>query len=493
MKKIVSLILTIFTFIFGVAQTSVADYTIIGNKSTEITAGIDTLNGFLYLAGNTNECESNDGVIIKYKGDSLYKRVLIGNDQHIEIIESIATKSENYIFVGGYTDQNSDYDILLAKLDTQLNITTQKVIGMDEWNFCHDISIAQNNIIGVGKTHNGLDYDAFIFKTDHNLDTIWTRSLNAPNDQQLNKVIAYNDSTYIATGFSQIDGMGKEVYLLSINSNTGDTLWSKTIGGVNDDFCNSIIKSQDGGILGFGTTSSYTSDDEDTFLFKTDGMGTFLWSNLHQVQSSANTLNENGIDLFERQNGDIIVVATTESFGPTVGAKSTMVMKTNSSGDWLNGYIYDGGQDDFPVGMIKVNDTLFYVCGEANSNTHGYSDFYILNMSTNDISSQINTNVSYKDIPLVCFADIEKSTQAEEVYSIFPNPIQQSFQIQAKSDKSIHVEIYDLLGNIVLNKAMNTNMVYQFPNETRKGIYFIRVTDENKTINQYKIIYDNQY
>ena len=365
-------ILIFFPFLNLIGQSTDVDYTIIGNECREYSTDLDTLSDFIYLVGNTNECESNDGFIIKTKEDSIYKRTIIGNES-IEIIESIETTSVDTIYVGGYTNKNSDYDVYLAKLDTQLEIISTKTIELSNWNFCHDIYAESNFLIGIGETHNNSDYDAFFFKTDNNFDTIWTKSITKEKDQKLTKVIPYNDSIYIACGYTELDGLAKNILLISFNSNTGDTLWTNHYGGIDDDFCNSIIKTNDGGIAGFGTTSSYTSTTEDTFLFKTDSSGLFLWSNLHQVQSPMNVFDDRGVDLVQLQNGDFIVAAITESFGGP-GVKSTFIIQTNSLGGFHDGYIYDGGNDDYPTAIIKTSDTSFFVSGIANAQTFGYSD-----------------------------------------------------------------------------------------------------------------------
>ncbi|MCT4581910.1 MAG: T9SS type A sorting domain-containing protein [Flavobacteriales bacterium] len=477
MKKHIILVLTIFSFFFSIGQTSIVDYTIIGNESNESATAIDTLDGYLYLAGHTNECESNDGFVIKYKGDSLYQRVLIGGEA-IEIIEAVSTNNNGQLFTGGYTDQNNDYDVLLTKMDTQLNIITEKTLAIANWNFCYDITTAGNNVLGVGKTHNGENYDAFIFKTDHNLDTIWTTTLNAPNNQQLNKLISYNDSIFIATGYSEVDGLGKEILLLSLNINSGDTLWSKKIGGVNDDFCNSIIKTQDGGIVGFGTTSSYVSTSEDYMLFKVDSAGNFVWSELHQVQTSIGTYNDRGIDLVELQNGDLIVASYTESYGGP-GVKSTMIMFTNSLGHWLNGYIYDGGHDDIPTAMVKENDTTIYIAGIANSQTHGYADAYLMRIRSVNVHNPQNTTL--KAVPRKCYTAVTEKEQ-ETSLMVYPNPVKGEFSIVFPEAPNGNIEMYSLIGKEVYSSNYSAQQPISLPQHIKNGQYLLKIKAGNNVI-----------
>ena len=210
MKASIVTIALVFSYFFTISQSTVVDYTIIGNKSSEYSTDLDTLNGFLYLVGNTNECGSKDGFVIKFREDSVYQRKIIGTES-IDLIESIAITSSDTLFVGGFTNRNNDYDIYLAKLDTQLNVIKAKELELGNWNFCYDLAINNTAVLGVGKTHNGVDYDGFIFKVNANLDTIWTTTIANTGNQQLTKVISYNDSIFIACGYTEVIGLAKEV------------------------------------------------------------------------------------------------------------------------------------------------------------------------------------------------------------------------------------------------------------------------------------------
>ncbi len=482
MKALIFILLG-FVSLGGIGQVSEVDYLIFGNESSEYSTDLDTLSGFLYIVGNTNECGSNDGFVVKYKEDSIYKRVITGSES-IEIIEAVETYLSDTIFIAGYTNENQDYNVYISKLDTVLNVIETKILELDNWNFCKDIAVGDGFLIGVGETHNGIDYDALLFKVNTNLDTLWTYSLSQTLDQKLTKVISYNDSIYIACGYSEVLGKEKDVLLVSINVNTGDTLWTNTYGGVREDYCNSLIRTQDGGIAGFGTTSSYTSTTKDTYLFKVDSSGSFLWSNLHQVQSASNTLDENGIDLIELDNGNLIVSAITESFG-AYGVKSTMIMKTTSVGDWMGGYIYDGGHDDYPTAMMKVDDTTIFVGGIANSQTFGYSDSYLIKIKTINVNNTIN--ILQKEQIKLCYSNVEEETKKERLV-ISPNPISSEFFIRSNSNEKIQIVIYSLLGKEVFHKNSVTNQSNQFPQNIAFGSYVMKV-QKGTTVTFYKIIY----
>ncbi len=480
----------ISAFIIGfclqiVGQNEVT-YDVIGNTSSEELSDMDTLNGSVYILGNTNECGSSDGILLKYQKDTVLKRKNIGT-WDIEVFTSISVANDDTLFVGGYGNNSADYNVYIAKLDTNLNVIQDKYIELDDWNFCNDLVVRNGFIVGAGENTTYGTYDPFFFRLDYNLDTLWTKTVSLPLEQKISKIIQYNDSIFVACGYTKTDADGKDVFLISINANTGDTLWTSRVGGTRDDFANSIIKTNDGGIAGFGTTSSYNSTNEDTYLFKTDSSGTFLWSNLHQVQSSANVYDDRGIDLVELQNGDLIVAAISRSYG-SLDVQSTMIMRTNSTGDWQNGFIYDGGEDDYPVRLIKEDDTTLYVGGINTSLTHGYKDLSVLLFKT--VAPNISVQTKEIELTPLCYVSVEN--KEEESISVYPNPVVNDFTVTMDNTfSSIEITISDFTGKLIYKDYISSGERISFPSHTTEGVYLLTIKSNNKTHRQ-KIIYAKQ-
>jgi hypothetical protein len=53
----------------------------------------------------------------------------------------------------------------------------------------------------------------------------------------------------------------------------GDTLWTKTFGGTDNDYCRSGQQTADGGYIIAGYTEGFGLGDEDVYLIKTDSLG----------------------------------------------------------------------------------------------------------------------------------------------------------------------------------------------------------------------------
>src|SRR5262245_60652205 len=75
-----------------------------------------------------------------------------------------------------------------------------------------------------------------------------------------------NDGGYIITGYT---GNPFDVFLVKTNF-AGDTLWTRTYGGVDLDAGSSVILTSDGGYAVVGWTLSFGAGSSDIYLIKTD-------------------------------------------------------------------------------------------------------------------------------------------------------------------------------------------------------------------------------
>src|SRR3569832_1133858 len=120
--------------------------------------------------------------------------------------------------------------------------------------------------------------DIYLIKTNSNGDTLWTKTYGGINDDGCRAICETTDGGYIIAGFTLSFGTGnQDVYLLKTEAN-GDTLWTKTYGGGNNDYGKSVQQTADGGYIITGTTQSFGAGITDEFLIKTPTNGNTLWT-----------------------------------------------------------------------------------------------------------------------------------------------------------------------------------------------------------------------
>jgi len=114
--------------------------------------------------------------------------------------------------------------------------------------------------------------DLWLIKTDTNGDTLWTKTYGGSEDDIGNSVQQTLDTGYIIGGSTSSFATGGDVWLIKTDTN-GDTLWTRTYGGDGSDYCNSIQQTPDGGYILVGTTRPSGSSYTDVYLIKTDSQG----------------------------------------------------------------------------------------------------------------------------------------------------------------------------------------------------------------------------
>ena len=165
--------------------------------------------------------------------------------------------------------------------------------------------------------------------------TNWTRTYGGAGDDEGYSVQQTNDGGYIVAGYTNSFGAGsRDAYLIKTNA-WGDTLWTKTYGGPLDDCARSVQQTTDGGYIITGwIRSSFT--EEDVYLIKTDSRGDTLWTRTY-----GGLYDDEGASVQQTTDGGYIITGSTGSFGP--GAQnysSVYLIRTDPSGDtlWTRAY-----------------------------------------------------------------------------------------------------------------------------------------------------------
>jgi hypothetical protein len=107
----------------------------------------------------------------------------------------------------------------------------------------------------------------------------WTRTYGGPLDDEGYRVFQTSDGGYIIAGTTNSFGAGEsDIWLLKTDSQ-GDTLWTKTYGGNDDEGIVCLNQTLDGGYILAARTSSFdTYGKSDIWVLRTDSLGDTLWT-----------------------------------------------------------------------------------------------------------------------------------------------------------------------------------------------------------------------
>jgi len=111
--------------------------------------------------------------------------------------------------------------------------------------------------------------DVFLVKTNVNGDMLWMKTIGGTEFERGSSIRQTLDGNFIITGFSNSFGVGQaDVYLIKTDE-VGDTIWTRTYGGVSDDYGNAVEETTDGNYIIAGRASSFSSNGlYDVYLLK---------------------------------------------------------------------------------------------------------------------------------------------------------------------------------------------------------------------------------
>jgi hypothetical protein len=301
------------------------------------------------------------------KGQITFQKAYGGS--HIDGGSSMRqTADGGYIIIGttmsfGAGNRNI-YLIRTDKFGDTIFVKTYGGTSTDEGNDVQQTTDGGFILVGNTESFGAGSNDVYLIRTDSLGDTLWTKAYGGTNDDEGNSVEQTIDGGFIITGTTFSFGAGyNDVYLIKTNS-IGDTMWTKTIGGIGFETGNSIEKTNDGGYIICGSTSSYGAGGEDVFLIKIDSIGSLTWSKTFGgIDDDGGGSYASGNTVKQTINGGYIIVSTTRSFG--AGGGDIYIIRTNSNGDTLYTRSFGTVYDDSGFSIQQTNDGGYIITGDT--------------------------------------------------------------------------------------------------------------------------------
>lgn len=335
---------------YGTKYTDAA-YDIIENKNQEIL-----------ILGESSGNGSTDILIVKLDKDgSILAAKTFGSDSLDIGRKLIQTTDGGYLLTGHSNSFGPDrYDIMLIKLNPELNIEWSQVLGGYNFDYGTDlIETSDNNYVLAGYTYSygqGQD-DMFLIKFNKAGDTLWTKLYGGDKNEHALSVIETADRGYLLLGHTiSFSTSGyQDIYLIKTTID-GDTLWTKTYGGDLNENGAEILKDDTGYIIG-GNIDSKSIGNMDMMVLRIDLEGNPLWSKIYATQYT-----EMIHSISEVDNGGYICAGWTRS---KEGNTDNVILRVNRLGDTLWTGIWGTEEEETSYNAVQTSDGTLIVVGKA--------------------------------------------------------------------------------------------------------------------------------
>ena len=424
-----------------------------------------TTDGGYIITGSTESFGAgfDDVWLIKTNGsgDALWTKTIGGSsdDRGYSVQQ---TTDGGYIIAGMTESFGAGFDdVWLIKTNDSGDTLWTKTFGGNYSEWSNSVQqTSDGGYIIAGKTSSfstGIS-DVWLIKTNDLGDTLWAKTYGGVNGDAAWSVQQTKDGGYLIIATTLSFGAGFVDTWLLKTDDSGDTLWTKTFGGISDDWCGSVQQTTDGGYIISGWTESFGAGSNDGWLIKTDDSGDTLWTKTYGGTSS---------DVFswvqQTSDGGYIITGYTESFG--AGSEDGWLIKVNDSGDTIWTKTIGGSSQEFCSSVEQTKDGGYIITGIKN--TGNSWDIWLLKTAP-DLSNIIADNE-------FVFSDFSLQQN-------YPNPFNPSTVIYWQVPVGSHqtLKIYDVLGNEVVTLVDEYKPAGNYEIEWNatglpSGVYFYRL------------------
>lgn len=228
------------------------------------------------------------------------------------------------------------------------------------------------------------EVDVYVIGTNKSGDTLWTKFYGGINNDYAQAISrASNNNGALIIGFSNSFGNGQQIYALRIDS-LGNALWSKNIGGSGTEIGCSVANTLDGGWIISGSTDSYGSGGTDAYLIKMDDLGNVSWA---KTFGSSNE--ESAYSVIQCSDGGYIAVGESSFAGSSY---DNYIIKTDASGTLQWTKIIGGTYDEGALGIVEISGLGYTFYGSTKTGGAGGKDAFITSI---DLSGNLQWSKTY--------------------------------------------------------------------------------------------------
>jgi hypothetical protein len=213
--------------------------------------------------------------------------------------------------------------------------------------------------------------DYYLVRTNHDGDTLWTRTYGGADEEEMHALAVTADQGFLLAGISLTYGSGNGDMWIVRTDPDGNVIWTRTVGGSGIEAVYSIAPLSDNRYIIAGITNSLSSDF-DIFLVLMNDLGDTLWTRSFDTGQSANDV-PNAIQ--QSSDGGFFVAGYTYVSGHSMEA---FLIKVSGEGAPVWTQLYGGANEDAFEAIELPDSEHILLTGFTQSFGNGSDDFYVV-------------------------------------------------------------------------------------------------------------------
>ncbi len=403
-----------------------------------------------------------------------------------------------------------------------------------------------NILIGSNNSFSSNAQTILVRKEDILGNVVWNKQYGGSSTDRLKDVLPTADGGYILlcetyssdgdVGHHYGSNLLADFWIFKIDGN-GNIIWSKVIGGSEEEQVKKLTTASNGGFYIIGSTLSNDFDCTgthnpgsyfDAYLARFDSEGNKIWHRC--LGGNSGTI---GVDICSDDKGGVYVLSATSAGGGDVkeylGNTDFWLVRIDSSNSIKLSKCYGtsaGNENPYSISFASSNSIWMVgssaVVGKHVNDAFGLTDGYILNVDTlgDYLMSIVVGSTSYDDARVVIPTEDRgifvsgsyeglgtnlppKFEGEKDVYkiklapwetgvrglntdelsvSIYPNPTNDWIFIENSQNTESDIRIKDILGKEILSSVATTDKAKLNVSSLASGIYMVYITIGDKTI-----------
>ena len=354
-------------------------------------AVVELSDGSMVAAGFTSGLTDTDDILISsYSQDGEVNWTKTFGDSGNEIIEKMVVNDQDEIFFTGTSTSSilgGGSNIILGQMSSQGDLIWMKQVVSIGGDYGKNIILASNGDIiltGVSNFYSGDNtYDVTISRFNSEGEAIWTRVCGL-TDYEVSASCAEDATTgniYVWGHCNSEFTQQYDAMLFQLDSD-GNLNWGKTYIGPSNELAWDIVALPEGGAVICGDTGSFGEGNTVKFAIRISDSGETIWSKTMGTSSF-----EHATAISLGKNNELIIAGLSNGTGG--GGLDNVATFLDYNGVMKYAQAYGGDEKEVSYDLTRCADGGYVIAGYSRSYGEGFSTAYLIRVNQHGSSECI--------------------------------------------------------------------------------------------------------